>query len=118
MSKIHQLSSQFVDFLGSGEIIQDCTSFIKELIENSLDAKSDNIEITILLNNDHLTQVVIQDNGLGIHKDDLPMLCKRYFTSKLSDYSALHHLTYFGFRGEALNAISFNSFMSVITGTG
>lgn len=118
MSKIRFLSESFTNFLGSGEIIQDCSSFVKESIENSMDAESNSVEISLDILNDKIVRIIISDNGTGISRDDLPFLCRRYHTSKLSCYSELNTLSSFGFRGEALNAMSYNANLTVISSTG
>lgn len=118
MPKIRQLSEDVINFLGSGEIIQETSSFLKETIENSIDAEATEIEVAVVLAAKKIAKLTVTDNGSGISSDDLPNLCKRYWTSKLDNYQSLTTTPYLGFRGEALNAISYNSIMTVITNTG
>lgn len=83
------------------------------MVENSIDAGSTQIVISLM--NVGLEQIKISDNGSGIMKEDFPLLCERYATSKINGLSDLSSLTSFGFRGEALASISFVSKLTVIS---
>ena len=115
MSKIVQLSEKLINYIGSGEIIKNISCFIKETIENSYDAKSSKITITVQISNQKIHKITIKDNGIGIEKSDYPNLCKRYYTSKIQEYEDFSKIKTLGFRGEALNAISLNSKLTVIS---
>jgi DNA mismatch repair protein MLH1 len=97
------------------QIIHRPSNAIKELIENSLDAGS--TAIKLLLKEGGLKLIQITDNGHGIRKADLPLLCTRHATSKISAFEDLQSLGTYGFRGEALASISYCSHVEVVTKT-
>lgn len=100
--KINKLSGRVVDQIAAGEVIERPSQLLKELIENSLDANSDAIEVTVSSDLDLLT---VKDNGTGIQESDLPLVFERHSTSKIFEAQDLFELNSFGFRGEALSAI-------------
>ena len=104
MSKIKLLNSSLIDQIAAGEVVDRPSSVIKELIENSIDASSNSIEINTNNGGNSLIQVI--DNGKGMDKDDLKNAFKRHATSKISSIDDLNHITTLGFRGEALPSIA------------
>lgn len=111
--KIIALETDVVNRIAAGEIIHRPSSAIKELIENSIDSKS--TQINIRIKGGGIESIQVQDNGHGIRKEDLPILCNRHTTSKIKEYDDLKHIRSLGFRGEALCSISFVSHLTIIT---
>ena len=103
MGKIRILDESVSNIIAAGEVVENPASMIKELLENSLDAKSKNIKIEIKNGG---RDVVITDDGLGMAQDDLLLSIERHATSKIKEKEDLYNLYTYGFRGEALSSIS------------
>lgn len=101
--EIQRLKPEVVDQIAAGEVVERPAHLIKELIENSLDAMADQVEVDV---SEGGKKVRVQDNGVGIYKDDLPLSCARHATSKIKTSDDLWNLITYGFRGEALASIS------------
>ena len=102
--RIHKLSTALANQIAAGEVIQRPASVVKELLENSLDAGATEIKLDIKKGGRLL--ISIQDNGHGIHPDDLPLALAQHATSKLFSQTDLGRINTLGFRGEALSSIA------------
>ena len=104
MNVIKLLSEHISNQIAAGEVIQRPASVVKELLENAIDAGSN--EINVFIKDGGKTSIVIQDNGKGMTPDDALLSFKRHSTSKLKSVDDLFSMTTKGFRGEALASIS------------
>lgn len=103
-SRIHLLSPRLANQIAAGEVVERPANIVKELVENSLDAGADRIEIDAEQGGVKLLR--IRDNGHGIAKDDLALALSRHATSKIITLDDLEAVGSLGFRGEALASIS------------
>ena len=104
MGHIKVLSEDIVSLISAGEVIENPSSIVKELVENSLDAGADMIDVEI--KGGGIDFISVSDNGSGILNDDCTICLKRYSTSKVSSKTDLDEIATYGFRGEALASIA------------
>lgn len=112
---IHLLDNDTINKIAAGEVIENPKSIVKELVENSIDADSD--EIIIEIKNGGKSLIRITDNGKGINRDEIEDAFKRHCTSKIQTSDDLNSLFTLGFRGEALASIAAVSHLEVISRT-
>ncbi len=104
MSKIRIMDEILANKIAAGEVVERCASVVKELVENSIDAKSSEIKIELIDSGTRSIQVI--DNGVGMDKEDAILAFNRHATSKLQTEDDLFHIHTLGFRGEALSSIA------------
>ena len=114
MARIKQLSVNLINQIAAGEVIERPSSVVKELVENSIDAGSSKIEISVT---NECRNIRIADNGCGIHPDDVYVAFAKHATSKISDEKDLWNIHTLGFRGEALASICSISKVTCISRT-
>jgi len=104
INKVIKLNDKLINQIAAGEVVDNPASVIKELIENSIDAKSKNIKVYI--EDGGKKSILIIDDGCGMHKEDLLNAFERFATSKIENHKDLENINTLGFRGEALPSIS------------
>ena len=113
MGIINILDAQTANMIAAGEVVDRPASALKELLENALDAGATRISVEIKGGGRVFLRVT--DNGKGFYRDDMPKALLRHATSKISSGEDLDAVGTFGFRGEALAAISSVSRMEIIS---
>lgn len=113
--QIKLLENNLINKIAAGEVIERPASIVKELVENSIDAQSKNI--TIEIKNGGISYIKIQDDGIGIPKEQIKTAFLRHATSKLEKLDDLDNILTLGFRGEALASIASISMVEMSTST-
>ncbi|XP_039265287.2 mismatch repair endonuclease PMS2-like [Styela clava] len=113
MATIRAIGRETVHQICSGQVILDLATAVKELLENSVDAGADSIEIK--LKDYGRTCIEVTDNGKGVEENDYESLTLKHHTSKLQNFSDLLSVETFGFRGEALSSLCSLCSLSITT---
>lgn len=113
MSKIRVLDEHTINKIAAGEVIENTSSVVKELVENAIDAGS--TEITVEIREGGRQLIRITDNGCGMSADDAVLCLERHATSKIKQVEDIHSLYTMGFRGEAVPSIAAISKFTLLT---
>lgn len=116
MSKIQIMDEILANKIAAGEVVEKTMNVVKELVENSIDAQSD--EIIISLIDSGVKEIIVSDNGIGMEEADAKMAFSRHATSKLKNLDDLFYIESLGFRGEALPSIASVSNVTLKTSDG
>ncbi len=116
MSKIQIMDEVLANKIAAGEVVEKTMNVVKELVENSIDAKSDEIEISLI--DSGVKEIIVSDNGVGMEEEDAKMAFSRHATSKLKNLDDLFYIESLGFRGEALPSIASVSNVTLKTSDG
>ena len=116
MSIIRVLDEILANKIAAGEVVERCSSVVKELVENSIDAGSTEIKVELLESG--IKEIKVIDDGKGMDKEDAVTCFSRHATSKIYREADLYHIGTLGFRGEALASIASVSKVTLSTSTG
>lgn len=116
MSKIKVMDEILANKIAAGEVVEKTMNVVKELVENAIDAESDEIKIELI--DSGVKEVRVTDNGNGMDREDATLAFSRHATSKLKNLDDLFNIESLGFRGEALPSIASVSNIELKTSNG